>query len=161
MGDGRSPAQLADLAPPAGWHVECSMGSHLTTGGTTTTKDRPMPNSTASTPSHDAAFASIDPTQLEQVAGGAARGSSAGGSSELTAMLTQITSSIKDLSSQNSNSGSDPMQMMLMMMMMGGMGGGGGGVVAAAPAAQPVINVDTSVAGGGRICMPKRGKKGW
>lgn len=101
------------------------------------------------------AFATINPDQLNEVAGGASR-SSSGSNSELTAMLTQISSSIKDLASQNNNSGGDTMQMMLMMMMMGG--GGGGGAVAAAPAAQtpPVINVDTSVLGGCR-----RGKKGW
>ena len=103
-------------------------------------------------------FASIDPTALEKVAGGASRGSS----DQVTAMLTQITSSIKDLASQKS-SGSDPMQMMLIMMMMGGMGGGGGGGVIAAPAAggaTPVINVDSSIAGGG--CFPRgKGKKGW
>lgn len=100
-------------------------------------------------------FASIDPSALETVAGGASRGSS----DQVTAMLTQISSSIKDLASQK-NSGSDPMQMMLIMMMMGGFGGGGGGV-AAAPAAAPVIAVDTSVAGGG--CRPRggKGKKGW
>ena len=104
------------------------------------------------------AFATINPEQLSNVAGGASRSSSSG-NSELTARLTQISSSIKDLASaNNSNSGGDTMQMMLMMMMMGG--GGGGGAVAAAPAAvatPPVINVDTSVLGGG--C--RRGKKGW
>jgi len=105
-------------------------------------------------------FASIDPTALEKVAGGASRGSS----DQVTAMLTQITSSIKDLASQK-NSGSDPMQMMLIMLMMGGMGGGGGGGVVAAPVAAgqtPVINVDTAVAAGGGGCVGgRRGKKGW
>lgn len=110
-------------------------------------------------------FASIDPTALEKVAGGASRTSS---NDQITQMLTQITSSIKDLAGSK-NSGSDPMQMMLIMMMMGGMGGGGGGVIAA-PAAgggAPVINVDTSVAGGGHRPVfvgggcGKRGKKGW
>ncbi len=103
------------------------------------------------------AFATINPEQLTNVAGGASR-SSSGSNSELTAMLTQISSSIKDLANANSGGGDDTMQMMLMMMMMGG--GGGGGTVAAAPAAvatPPVINVDTSVLGGG--C--RRGKKGW
>jgi hypothetical protein len=103
------------------------------------------------------AFATINPEQLTNVAGGASR-SSSGSNSELTAMLTQISSSIKDIGSQK-DSGGDTMQMMLMMMMMGG-GGGGGGSVAAAPASiatPPVINVDTSVMGGG--C--RRGKKGW
>jgi hypothetical protein len=102
-------------------------------------------------------FAPIDLNALEKVAGGASRGSS----DQVTAMLTQISSSIKDLAGQKS-SGSDPMQMMLIMMMMGGFGGGGGGggVVAAPAAATPVINVDSSVVGGG--CVPrKRGKKGW
>ena len=91
-------------------------------------------------------FAPIDPTALEQVAGGVSRGSS----DQVTAMLTQITSSIKDLAGQK-NSSTDPMQMMLIMLMMGGLGGGGGGVVAAPAAGQPtpVINVDTAVAGGG------------
>ncbi|HWO23776.1 MAG TPA: hypothetical protein VNO30_33775 [Kofleriaceae bacterium] len=102
-------------------------------------------------------FASIDLNALEKVAGGVSR-TTGGSSDQVTAMLTQITSSIKDLASQK-NSGSDPMQMMLIMLMMGGMGGGGGGVVAApAGAATPVINVDSSVMGGG--CRP-RGKKGW
>ena len=106
-------------------------------------------------------FAAIDPTALEKVAGGASRSSS----DQVTAVLNQITSSIKDLASQK-NSGSDPMQMMLIMMMMGGFGGGGGGGVVAAPAAgaPPVINVDSSVAGGGGCFgggCGKRGKKGW
>jgi len=101
-------------------------------------------------------FASISTEQLANVAGGASR-SSAGGNAELTAMLTSISSSIKDLASQNNSGGGDTMQMMLMMMMMGGGGGGGGAVAAPAVATPPVINVDTSVAGGG--C--RRGKKGW
>jgi hypothetical protein len=107
----------------------------------------------------------IDAMQLAQVAGGTSS------NDQLTAMLTQITSSIKDLASSRNNSGGDSMTMM-MMMMMGGMGGGGGGYVAAAPVAgPPVINVDTSVVGGGRgfggacaPCAPRRGcgsKKGW
>ncbi len=98
------------------------------------------------------AFASIDSAALEGVAGGAKRSSS---DEQLTSMLNGITSSIKDLSSQK-DSGSDPMQMMLMMMMMGGGGGGGTTQVASplAPSAPPVINVTTSVRGGG-------GKKGW
>ena len=103
-------------------------------------------------------FAPIDSADLETVAGGATRSSSKGGDAELTAMLTGITSSIKDLANQK-NQGTDPMQLMLMMMVMGGFGGGGGAVaapIAAAPT--PVINVDTAVAGGG--CR-RRGKKGW
>ena len=100
----------------------------------------------------------IDPDTLETVAGGASRVSSrvSGSNDQLTAMLTQITSSIKDLANTKSG-GMDPM-MLMMMMMMGG--GGGGGAVAAAPAAAavatPTINVDATV-GGGR----GKGKKGW
>jgi hypothetical protein len=100
-------------------------------------------------------FASIDPTQLEAVAGAASR--TAKGDDTLTATLTQITSSIKDLANQN-NKGSDPMQLMLMMMLLGGGGGGGGGGVCAAPAVgvSPVINVQAGFGG----CR-RRGKKGW
>jgi len=91
-------------------------------------------------------FMSIDSEQLANVAGGAARvtARASGANSELTAMLTSIGDSIKDLASAKSSSGSDPMQMMMMMMMMGGMGGGGGSAApAAAPAAPtpPQINV--------------------
>ena len=53
---------------------------------------------------------------------------------QLTQMLTQVTSSIKDLANNQNKGGMDPM-MMMMMMMMGG--GGGGGAAAAAPAAPP------------------------
>jgi hypothetical protein len=90
-------------------------------------------------------FASISPTDLDKVSGGASRVSSrAGGdNTQLTAMLTSITDSIKGLANQKS-SGMDPMMMMMMMMMMGGGGGGGAAPAAAAapPAAPvPVINV--------------------
>jgi hypothetical protein len=117
-------------------------------------------------PSQPDAFASIDPSALENVAGGA-RSSDA----QLTATLNSITSSIADLAKGNQNQ-MDPMMMMMMVMMMGG-GGGGGGYVAAPAAGPPVINVDTSVAGGGRRwgfggfpgfgggCGKKGGKKGW
>ena len=99
----------------------------------------------------------IDSEQLATVAGGAARASSKSSDSELTAMLTQIGNSIKDLAAQKNNSGgSDTMTMMMMMLMMGG-GGGGGAVAAPAAVTPPVINVDTGVSGGG--C--RRGKKGW
>lgn len=107
-------------------------------------------------------FEAIALEALTKVAGGAARSSK--GDSEITAMLSSITSSIKDLGSKN-NQSMDPMQMILIMMMMGGMGGGGGGGVIAAPgvASPPVINVDTGVSGGGgwggRPCG--KGKKGW
>ncbi len=52
---------------------------------------------------------SINPDMLESVAGGATRVSGkGGGDAELTAMLTQIGSSIKDLAaSKSSNSGGD------------------------------------------------------
>lgn len=113
------------------------------------------------TPKQD--LETIDPTALENVAGGASR-SSSGSNSEITAALTAIQSSLKDLASSKS-SGSDPMQMILMMMMMGGFGGGGGGgiVGAGTHAGPPVINVDTGVSGGGGGigCGKKRGKKGW
>jgi hypothetical protein len=100
-------------------------------------------------------FVAIEPDTLEAVAGGASR--TAKGDDSLQQMLTQITSSIKDLASQN-NKGSDPMQLMLMMMMLGG--GGGGGVVGAPAvgvAGGPIINVAANVGGGCR----RRGKKGW
>jgi hypothetical protein len=109
----------------------------------------------------DKPFEEVDLEALATVAGGASRVSSrAGGSNDqLTAMLTQITSSIKELGNQQSG-GMDPMMMMMMMMMMGGGGGGGGGVAAAAPvAATPVINVEAAVPGGGGC--GGRGKKGW
>lgn len=102
------------------------------------------------------AFESIDPTTLEAVSGGATRVSGKGGDAELTAMLTSIGDSIKDLANQKNNSGGDTMQLMMMMLMMGGFGGGGGGGIAA-PAQTPVINVDTGIVGGCR----KKGKKGW
>jgi hypothetical protein len=103
-------------------------------------------------------FVPIDHERLETVAGGASRTPKSSGNDDVMAALTQITSSLKDLAGSK-NSGSDPMQMMLMMIMLGGMGGGGGGGYAVAPAGAPVLNVDTSVAGGG--CRPRKGKKGW
>jgi hypothetical protein len=101
-----------------------------------------------SKPSKDP-FASISAADLDKVSGGAARvtARSSGASSEITAMLTQVTNSIKDLASSKSSGGMDPM-MMMMMMMMGG-GGGGGGAAAAPPPAPtappPTINISTSV----------------
>ncbi|HEY0482320.1 MAG TPA: hypothetical protein VGD37_32590 [Kofleriaceae bacterium] len=98
---------------------------------------------------HHTLFGSITPSDLVRVQGGASRVTSRSGSSsdQLTLMLTQITSSIKDLSTNKNQS--DPMQMMMMMMMMGGGGGGGGGGAVAAPPppppAQPVVNISTSV----------------
>ena len=84
----------------------------------------------------------IDTDELSRVSGGTSS------NDQITAALTQITSSLSALS-QNKNQ-SDPMQLMLMMMMMGGMGGGGGGAVAgppaqAAPPPAPVINISTTV----------------
>ncbi|CAN5901130.1 hypothetical protein BH11MYX2_BH11MYX2_39030 [soil metagenome] len=101
-------------------------------------------------------FASIDPVQLATVSGGTGSSSN----DQLTAMISSISDSIKGLIANQSNtSGGDGDTMQMMMMMMGGMGGGGGGggavQYAAAPAPQqPVINVDTSVAG-------RCGKKGY
>lgn len=95
-------------------------------------------------PKHDP-FSSIAAADLDHVAGGASRVSSrtGGGSDQITQMLTQVTSSIKDLAGQKS-SGMDP-TMMMMMMMMGGGGGGGAAAAAAppppAPAPTPAINI--------------------
>lgn len=110
------------------------------------------------------ALPSIDPDQLARVSGGATSSND-----QITAVLSQITSSLGELSANKNQT--DPMQMMMLMMMMGGFGGGGGGgVMAAAPgvAGPPVINVDTSVLGGGRGmfgggCRPSGcgSKKGW
>ena len=121
-----------------------------------------MPNKTET-------LTSLSAEDLWRVTGGASRvtSRSSGSNEQLTQMLTQITSSIKDLA--NKNNQTDPMQMMLiMMLMMGGGGGGGGGVVPAggygAAGAMPVINVDTSLAGGGCFGVPVcrgKGKKGW
>jgi len=104
-------------------------------------------------------FQSIDTKQLTNVQGGASRVTSRSGAAndQLTAMLTQITSSIKDLAGQQ-NQGMDPMMMMMMMMMMGGGGGGGvagggGGYpaqVAQPQPAMPVINITTDVKRGCR-----------
>jgi hypothetical protein len=94
-------------------------------------------------------FSSIASKDLARVLGGASRVTSRSSSSsdQLTTMMTQITSSIKDLAT-NKNQGMDPMMMMVMMMMMGGSGGG----AAAAPPpppppppAAPVISISTNV----------------
>jgi hypothetical protein len=80
-------------------------------------------------------LATIKTADLAHVAGGASRVSArSGGNEQLTAMLTQVTSSIKDLANNQNKGGMDPM-MMMMMMMMGG--GGGGGAAAAPPPAAP------------------------
>ena len=110
----------------------------------------------------------IDPQALATVAGGASRTAS-GSDAQLTAMLTQITSSIKDLASSQS-SGMDPMMMMMMMMMMGGGGGGAiaGAGVSTAHSPIPTVNVDATGiggGGGGGGCGGGggggKGKKGW
>jgi len=99
-------------------------------------------------PSMKNLFGSIASNDLNRVSGGASRvtSRSGGATDQLTTMMTQITSSIQNLS--NNKNQSDPMQMMMMMMMMGG--GGGGGSVAAAPPpppapAAPVVNISTNV----------------
>ena len=80
-------------------------------------------------------LATIKTADLAHVAGGASRVSArSGGNEQLTTMLTQVTSSIKDLANNQNKGGMDPM-MMMMMMMMGG--GGGGGAAAAPPPAAP------------------------
>jgi hypothetical protein len=97
---------------------------------------------------HKDPFATIDPTQLDKVAGGASRVSArtGGNNDQLMTMLNQVTDSIKDLAKGQSG-GMDPMMMMMMMMMMGGGGGGGAAPVAAAPPPPPtpVINISTNV----------------
>jgi hypothetical protein len=96
-------------------------------------------------PTNKDPFATISSVDLDQVAGGAARVTArSGGNSEVTAMLTQITSSIKDLANSKS-SGMDPMMMMMMMMMGGGGGGGAAAAPAPPPPPAPTINISTSV----------------
>jgi hypothetical protein len=133
----------------------------LTVPTTTIAQETAMP---MPMPKTESAFEAIDPNKLEIVAGGAARSSK---NDDITAALSSITSSLKDLSASK-NQGMDPMNMILIMMMMGGFGGGGGGggvVAGAGVAAPPVINVDTAMAGGGGgWCGPRpcgKGKKGW
>jgi hypothetical protein len=103
---------------------------------------------------HRIRFGSIPSNDLIRVKGGASRVTSrSSGNDQLTTMLTQITSSIQNLSG-NKSSQSDPMTMMMMMMMMGGGpggGGGGGAQVAAAPPPPagpppgPVVNISTRI----------------
>src|ERR1043166_1324508 len=100
---------------------------------------------------HQTLFGSITSNDLVRVQGGASRvtSRSSASSDQLTTMLTQITSSIKDLATNKS--GTDPTMIMMMMMRRGG--GGGGGSAAAAPAMaappppppQPVVNISTSI----------------
>ena len=101
---------------------------------------------------HHNLFGSITSQDLVRVLGGASRvtARSSGSNDQLTTMLTQITSSIKDMSANKG--GMDPMMMMVMMMMMGG-GGGGGGAAAAPPPPPPppsaplapVVNISNSI----------------
>jgi hypothetical protein len=99
-------------------------------------------------------LSSIASKELARVLGGASRVTSRSSSSndQLTQMMTQITSSIKDLATNKPSGGMDPMMMMVMMMMMGG---GGGSSAACAPPppppppapAAPVVNISTRVTG--------------
>ncbi|HUS32258.1 MAG TPA: hypothetical protein VMZ53_27345 [Kofleriaceae bacterium] len=75
-------------------------------------------------------FQTIATTSLATVTGGKATSAQ---DTQLTAMLTDISKSIKDAAEAKNKSSSDPTQMMMMMMMMGGGGGGSQQAVAAAP----------------------------
>jgi hypothetical protein len=101
-------------------------------------------------PSKKTQFHAIASNDLMRVAGGASRVTSraSGSNDQLTLMMTQLTSQIKDLSANKGQM--DPSMMMMMMMMMGGGGGGGGAAAAApppppAPAPTPTINISTNV----------------
>ncbi len=97
-------------------------------------------------------FESLDVAALADISGGAARVTARTGaaSSNLTTMLTQIGTSIKELAASK-NTGGDSSQLMMMMMLMGGLGGGGGAAAPApAPPPAPIINVSTQT-----------GRKGW
>jgi hypothetical protein len=75
-------------------------------------------------------FTTIDRSLLQTVGGGASRVTSRSGSNDqLQLMLTQITSSIKDMANGGNNSMNQMLPLLLMMM-----GGGGGGAAAPAPA---------------------------
>jgi hypothetical protein len=94
-------------------------------------------------------LSSIAPSDLLWITGGASRVTSRSGSNDqLTTMLTQVTSSIKDLAA-NKNSSGDMMMPMMMMMMMGGGGGGGSAPPppAAPPPAPPTISISNRVRG--------------
>ena len=66
----------------------------------------------------------ISNDQLVTVAGGKATSQA---DLQLTQMLTDISSSIKEANDAKAKAANDPMQMMTMMLMLGGLGGGGGG----------------------------------
>ena len=76
-------------------------------------------------------FQTISISSLATVTGGTTSSTN----TQLTAMLNDISSSIKDAANAK-NQGQDPTQLMMMMMMMGGLGGGGGGQAVAAPPPQ-------------------------
>jgi hypothetical protein len=82
-------------------------------------------------------FGSIASDDLVAVSGGArVTARSTGSSDQTTLLLTQITNSIKDLSSNKNQN--DPTQLLLMMMLLGGgLGGGGGGGGGGGPAFAP------------------------
>ena len=108
-------------------------------------------------------FEAIALDALTNVAGGAAR--SSGSDSEVTAALSSITSSIKDLAANKNQGEQDPMMMIMMMMMMvGGGGGGGGHRRASRRSSPPVINARhrrLRRGGWGGGCGRGKGKKGW
>jgi hypothetical protein len=79
-------------------------------------------------------FQTISNDDLVTVAGGQATSQA---DLQLTQMLTDISSSIKEANDAKAKAASDPMQMMTMMMMLGGMGGGG--ATAPPPPAQPTV----------------------
>ena len=77
----------------------------------------------------------ISNDQLVTVAGGKATSQA---DLQLTQMLTDISSSIKEANDAKAKAATDPMQMMTMMMMLGGMGGGGAAAAPPQPA-QPTV----------------------
>jgi hypothetical protein len=82
-------------------------------------------------------FQTISPSSLAAVTGGASTSSQ---NTQLTAMLKDISSAIKDAADAK-NKGQDPTQLMMMMMMMGGLGCGGGQAAAAPPPQAPAPSV--------------------
>jgi hypothetical protein len=82
------------------------------------------------------AFQTITHDELLTVAGGKATSQA---DLQLTQMLTDISSSIKEANDAKAKAASDPMQMMTMMMMMLGGMGGGGAVQAAPTPTQPMV----------------------
>lgn len=82
------------------------------------------------------AFQTITHDALVTVAGGKATSQA---DLQLTQMLTDISSSIKEANDAKAKASSDPMQMMTMMMLLGGMSGGGGAAAVPAPPAQPIV----------------------